>query len=78
MRTAGDEAHGRRMRGLIVVLWRAGLRIHEGLALSEADLVLIGSVNNGFMTRRFRDRAHRATVGASARFGDSFTISQGL
>ena len=25
-------------RGLIVVLWRAGLRIHEALALAEADL----------------------------------------
>ena len=23
---------------LIVILWRAGLRIHEALALSEADL----------------------------------------
>src|SRR5688500_3549870 len=38
MRAAGDGAHGRRLRGLIVVLWRAGLRIHEALALSEADL----------------------------------------
>jgi site-specific recombinase XerD len=38
MRAAGDEAPGRRLRGLIVVLWRAGLRIHEALALSEADL----------------------------------------
>jgi hypothetical protein len=38
MRRAGDTAHGRRLRGLIVVLWRAGLRIHEALALAEADL----------------------------------------
>jgi site-specific recombinase XerD len=38
MRTAGEGAHGRRLRGLIVVLWRAGLRIQEALALSEADL----------------------------------------
>ena len=38
MRQAGDGDHGRRLRGLIVVLWRAGLRIHEALALSEADL----------------------------------------
>ena len=38
MRTAGDDAHGRRLRGLIVVLWRAGLRIQEALALAEADL----------------------------------------
>ena len=38
MRAAGDVAHGRRLRGLIVILWRAGLRIHEALALAEADL----------------------------------------
>ena len=38
MRHAGDSVHGRRLRGLIVVLWRAGLRIHEALALAEADL----------------------------------------
>jgi hypothetical protein len=35
MRRAG--VHGRRLRGLIVVLWRAGLRIYEALALAEAD-----------------------------------------
>ena len=38
MRQAGTTPHGLRMRGLIVVLWRAGLRIHESLALTEADL----------------------------------------
>src|SRR4051794_13980884 len=38
MRAAGDGRHGRRLRGLIVVLWRAALRIHEALALSESDL----------------------------------------
>ena len=38
MRRAGDSVHGRRLRGLIVVLRRAGLRIHEALALAEADL----------------------------------------
>jgi integrase len=38
MRRAGDGVHGRRLRGLIVVLWRAGLRIHEALALAEVDL----------------------------------------
>jgi integrase len=38
MRAAGDGVHGRRLRGLIVVLWRSGLRIHEALALAEADL----------------------------------------
>ncbi len=38
MQRAGDNTHGRRLRGLIVVLWRAGLRIFEALALAEADL----------------------------------------
>jgi integrase len=34
----GNSAHGRRLHGLIVVLWRAGLRISEALALNEPDL----------------------------------------
>ena len=38
MRAAGDRAHGHRLRGLIVILWRAGLRIQEALALTEGDL----------------------------------------
>src|SRR3954464_12822315 len=38
MHAAGDAPHGRRLRGLIVILWRAGLRIQEALALAEADL----------------------------------------
>jgi site-specific recombinase XerC len=38
MKLAGDRPHGLRLRGLIVVLWRAGLRIAEALALNESDL----------------------------------------
>src|SRR5947209_8601905 len=38
MSAAGDDADGLRLRGLIVVLWRAGLRISEALALVETDL----------------------------------------
>ena len=38
MRSAGAGAHGRRLRGLIVIMWRAGLRIQEALALTEGDL----------------------------------------
>jgi site-specific recombinase XerD len=38
MRQAGDGVHGDRLRGLIIVLWRAGLRIQEALALNESDL----------------------------------------
>jgi integrase len=38
MRTAGNQAHGRRLRGLIAIMRRAGLCIDEALALSESDL----------------------------------------
>jgi len=34
----GETPQGLRMRGLIAVLWRAGLRIREALMLVEADL----------------------------------------
>ncbi len=35
---AGNDPDGLRLRGVIVVLWRAGLRISEALALIETDL----------------------------------------
>ena len=35
MRHAADDRHGRRLRAMIVVLWRAGLRIQEALALAD-------------------------------------------
>jgi site-specific recombinase XerD len=38
MRQAGGDRHGLRMRALIAVLWRAGLRISEALALAESDI----------------------------------------
>ncbi len=38
MRQAGEGCHALRIRGLIVVLWRAGLRVSEALMLTETDL----------------------------------------
>ncbi len=38
MRSVGDRSDGERLRALIVLLWRAGLRISETLALHESDL----------------------------------------
>ena len=38
MRGAGDGLASERMRALVVVLWRAGLRIQEALDLYERDL----------------------------------------
>ena len=34
MRHASDDRHGSRLRAMIVVLWRAGLRVQEALATS--------------------------------------------
>ena len=59
MRAAGDGPDGIRLRGVIIVLWRAGLRISEVLALTETDLdrqrgaVLIRAGKGG--RRRGRD-----------------------
>jgi integrase len=38
MRAVGDRADGQRLRAMIVLLWRAGLRIGESLDLRESDL----------------------------------------
>ena len=38
MRHTSDDRHGWRVQAMIVVLWRAGLRIQEALALAEHDL----------------------------------------
>ena len=45
MRQAGPGPYADRTRGLIAILWRAGLRISEALAFTETDLdVRTGSV----------------------------------
>jgi site-specific recombinase XerD len=38
MRQAGPSRYADRTRGLIAILWRAGLRISEALGLTETDL----------------------------------------
>jgi integrase/recombinase XerD len=38
MRQTPDDRHGYRVRAMIAVLWRAGLRVQEALALIESDL----------------------------------------
>jgi site-specific recombinase XerC len=38
MRHTSGDRHGWRVRAMIIVLWRAGLRIQEALALAEHDL----------------------------------------
>jgi integrase len=38
MRHASEDPHGWRLRAMIVMPWRGGLRVKEALALSERDL----------------------------------------
>lgn len=38
MRQTSNNPHGFRLRAMIVMLWRGGLRVQEALALSEQDL----------------------------------------
>jgi site-specific recombinase XerD len=49
MRAVSDRADGQRLRALVVLLWRAGLRISEALALQETDL---DSVRGAILIRR--------------------------
>ena len=59
MRHTADDRHGRRLRAMIVVLWRAGLRIHEALALAEHDL----DVRRGSLLVRHGKGRRRREVG---------------
>ena len=54
MRASGDGANGARLRALIVV-WRAGLRISEALALAETDLPAAGAPSRQRQRRRRRE-----------------------
>ena len=59
MRRAGTNQYGQRLRGLIIVLSRAGLRISEALALTESDL----EVARGSMLVRRGKGGRRREVG---------------
>jgi site-specific recombinase XerD len=59
MRQTGGDAHGLRLRGLITVLWRAGLRIAEAVALQETDL----EPGQGSVVVRSGKGGRRRTVG---------------
>ena len=84
MNAAGHGPDGLRLRALIVVLWRAGLRISEALALLETDLdqqrgaILVRRGKGGKRREVGMDRwaweqlepwlAHRATLPVGALF----------
>ena len=59
MRAAGEGPQGVRLREIIVVLWRAGLRISKALALNETDL----DPDRGSVIVRHGKRDKRREVG---------------
>src|SRR4051794_19621008 len=61
-REAGHGQSAERLRGVIVVLWRAGLRINEAITLNETDL----SASAGSITVRFGKGGRRRQVGMDA------------
>ncbi|MGI8712022.1 MAG: tyrosine-type recombinase/integrase [Solirubrobacteraceae bacterium] len=63
MRAAGDSADGARLRALIVMLWRAGLRIGEALDLAETDL----DASRGAVLVRHGKSGRRREVGMDRR-----------
>lgn len=62
MRQASDSPYGLRTRALIVLLWRAGLRISEALALAESDL----DADRGAVLVRHGKGGKRREVGMDA------------
>ena len=59
MRASGNGPNGARLRALIVILWRAGLRISEALDLAETDL----DVSRGAVLVRRGKGGRRREVG---------------
>ena len=62
MRQAAHTRHGHRLNALIVVLWRAGLRIQEALSLNETDL----DQRRGSILIRHGNNDRRREVGIDA------------
>jgi Phage integrase family len=71
MSVAGDAPDGIRLHGVIVVLWRAGLRISEALALNETDL----DPDRGALVVRHGKGDKRREVGMDR--WDGHTLSRG-
>ena len=70
-RVVGDRSDGRGRRALIVLVWRAGLRISEALALQESDL---DSGRGAVLVRRTR-AGTGPREGSSGRAGRTLSTS---
>jgi site-specific recombinase XerD len=68
MRSAGGGAYGHRLRGLVVIMWRAGLRIQEAIALTEGDLGATRGRHWSPVAVRGELRRTAAAAGARRRF----------
>ena len=77
LRCAGKSPKALRVRALIVILWRAGLRISEALALAEGDLDRVtGAVP--YVAARAASvvrSAWTAGAGSSSRHGRTLSVS---
>jgi integrase len=62
MRQTREDRHGFRVRALIVVLWRAGLRVGEALGLTEPDL----DERRGSLLVRIGNGGRRRVIGMDA------------
>ena len=72
MRQAGPGPYADRTRGLIAILWRAGLRISEALALTESDL----DPKTGSVLVRVGKGGKRRTVGMDVGVGAPCTLDR--
>jgi integrase len=62
IRKVGDRHDGHRLRALIVLLWRVGLRISEALGLPESDLDRSGDAPALLRRRPTAIRSEREVV----------------
>src|SRR5215210_4563460 len=65
LRQTADDRHGARLRALIVVLWRGGLRVQEALSLGERDL----DPRRGSLLVRRGKGGRRREIGVDAGLG---------
>lgn len=76
MRAVGDGPDGVRLRGVIVVLWRAGLRISEALALNETDLAATAARCSSATARAISAARSEWTAGRGRSWGRGWSCAE--
>jgi hypothetical protein len=77
MRRAGNGIHGSRIRGLIVVLWRAGLRISEALDWPRRISIPSAAPFSCAAERAASDASPAWTIGVGSSFGHALPTGRG-